>query len=258
VKFKNAAGLCMEPSTLIILAVLVAACVAAAVQGAVGFGFGLVSVALFSTFLDAPRAAMLNAVPALAVNGLMLWRLRPHLSLEGLKPIAIAMVLATPIGVALLDRWSAGILHALLAAVLVVSVAQSLCPRGGAKPWHPYWTGVPMGVLSGVLTGVLGGGGPPLVAFVASQHHDKLRYAACVQALLALANTIRIVEIVRRGTISTGDLHLSLLSVPAALVGAAIGIVILRRLSAPLLRKAVASLLLLVAIRSAIAAAHSL
>ena len=181
----------MGPLELVILAAVMF--FAAAVQGAVGFGFGLVAVALLSVFLEVDEAALLNAVPALAINLALLWRLRRCFSLRRLKPLILATVAGAPAGVLLLDRAGAGLLYGLLAATLFASVAHGAWPGGSTRRAHPLWLGLPMGGLAGVLAGVFGTGGPPLVAYVAAQRFQKFRYVAAVQAVLGVANASRLV-----------------------------------------------------------------
>lgn len=222
---------------------------AAAVQGSVGFGFGLVAVAILSLALPVEEAAVLNALPALAINLALLWRLRRCVSRRRLTPMVVAVIAGTPVGVVLLDEASARPLYALLAAVLLASVVHGLWPKRTHRPGHPLWLGIPMGGLAGVLAGVFGTGGPPLVAYVASQRFQKYRYVASVQAVLAVANTVRLGVLLQRGALEPRHVWPSVIGLVAALGGAAIGLFVLRRFSSRGLRIAVWLLLTAIAMR---------
>lgn len=222
---------------------------AAAVQGAVGFGFGLVAVAILSLALPVEEAAVLSAVPGLAINLGLCWRFRRCVSPRRLTPMVIAVIVATPLGVLLLDEAAARPLYALLAAVLVASVVHGAWPKRTHRPGHPLWMGIPMGGLAGVLAGVFGSGGPPLVAYIASQRFQKYRYLASLQAVLAVANTVRLVALVQRGTLQPRHLLPSGIGVVAAISGVAIGLIVLRRFSPGGLRIAVWLLLTAIAVR---------
>lgn len=237
-----------------LIGVGVVAFLAAVVQGGVGFGFGLVAVALMSVMLAVADAAVLNAVPALTVNLLLLWRLRASFDWRRLRALMAATVLATPLGVFLLDTASAGVLYVVLAAVLIASVVHGLWWGGHARRWHPLWLGAPLGGLAGVLTGVFGTGGPPVVAYVASQRYDKYQHVASVQAVLAVANVLRLVVLIGFGTLEARHAVPSAVGAVAAAGGAMVGVALLLRLPTRGVRVIVQIMLLAVAVHSAVRA----
>lgn len=216
---------------------------AAVVQGSTGFGFGLVAVGMMTFFLPIQNAAVMNALPALAVNFLLLWQLHPHLRWKDLRWIAPASMLATPIGVMGLRLLDLRVMNGILAAVLAAAILQSLCGRAGSRPWHALWLGVPMGLLSGLLAGAYGTGGPPFAAFVQSHRYGKHRHVASIQLLLAITGSIRVLSLVLQNALTPAQWRMNALGVFAVLPGVWAGLYLLRRLPEVWLRRAVLGLL---------------
>ncbi len=223
------------------------------VQGAAGFGIGLVSMGLLGLVMPVRDAAVINVLAALCVNFFMVHRLRSHLSLRRILPVMPAVLLGAPLGVWLLVHASIQLLNILLAAILLLAGLQSLLRehlgRLIGRPWHPWFLGVPCGLLSGGLAGAYGTGGPPVVAFVLSQRFERRHYAGVVQLLLALGGLVRVFEMSRRGLILEPGLPLLLGSALAAVTGAGIGILILCRVPEKVFQRSIAVFLLLLAIR---------
>ncbi|MBN1865232.1 MAG: sulfite exporter TauE/SafE family protein [Victivallales bacterium] len=232
------------------LLVIVAACFTGGlVQGSAGFGIGLVSIAILSLFMPVREAAIANVLAALCVNLFMVFRLRSYFSLARIGPVVPAIIAGVPIGVFVLANAKPAILTCLLGGTLMVSGIQALLgDRMRLRvPWHPIYIGIPCGLFSGALSGAYGTGGPPIVAYVLSQRFERRHYAVAVQLLLAIAGTIRIIEIARNGMFhgqSAATLSAAALS---AVAGSSIGILLLHRLSDQTFRRAIAWFLILVA-----------
>lgn len=223
------------------------------VQGAAGFGFGLVSMAILGMLMDLPQAAALNVLAALALNIFMYSRLRGHFSLHRIWPLAPAIIAGVPLGVLILTRASGELLNLLLAFVLVLAGTQTLLRERLGKiashPWHPLYLGVPCGLFAGALSGAYGTGGPPLVAFVFSQGFDRLRYAATLQLLFMLAGFIRLSEMWRHGLLTEQALWLPVSGALAAIIGCSLGLLLLHRIPEILFRRMIALILLILASR---------
>lgn len=221
------------------------------VQGSAGFGSGLIGIALLGLVMPVRDAAVLNVLASLAINFVMIARLRQHLSLRRIAPLFPAVLVGVPLGVFVLVNAPIGVLNVVLAIILVISSAQALLRERikVLRPWHPVYIGIPCGLLSGALTGAYGTGGPPLVAYVLSQGFERRQFAAAIQMLFLVSGTLRLVELIRRNVIH-GDNILPLLSAAgAAVVGASIGLLILHRIPERAFRRGIAVFLLVLAAR---------
>ncbi|MDP0498290.1 MAG: sulfite exporter TauE/SafE family protein [Verrucomicrobiota bacterium JB024] len=227
---------------LILLAILLAAII----QASTGFGFGLVAVGILTVFMPVQDAAFLNALPALALNLTLIWRLYQYLQWDDLKWIALAIILATPIGVVGLLMLNARVMNGILAMVLAVAILRSVFNRSGARPWHPFWLGFPMGILSGLLAGAYGTGGPPVIAYVQSYRYEMHRHVVCLQLLLAIAGTIRVISLLMQNALTVEQWMLNGIGVLVIPLGALIGLYLLRRLPHSLLRNAILAMLVLI------------
>jgi hypothetical protein len=214
------------------------------VQGASGFGFGLTSLALLANVADLRDASVMVVFGSLAINALVLYCLHEHFALDRVKPFLIAVVLAVPAGVAGLRGLDLTVLQLLLGGLLVLSAIQGLIPALAKHRWHPVWCGVPLGVLSGLFSGALGTGGPPAVAYVASQNFDRRHYVATMQTIFAFSGVVRVVSLITARLLTWHTAGLSLLGAMFAAAGAVLGISLLHRLSDRRVRVVVAIMLL--------------
>jgi hypothetical protein len=228
--------------------------VAAFVQGACGFGYGLVAMAVLGLFLDLTEAAAYVVLGALAVNGVMLSRLWQHVHFRAHAVLVAGVLAGVPVGVLFLVRSSAWGLYLVLGLVLVGStlhMAWRLWRRGtlAGSAWHSVYVGLPCGLFSGMLSGAFGTGGPPLVAYVTSQGYDRLGYAATVQALLTAGTLIRLEELLRHGILGAHMLPVASGVVLASGVGAYLGVVCLRRIPDRVFRPAILLFLFALGVR---------
>jgi uncharacterized membrane protein YfcA len=223
----------MSQELMITMAVVM---IAAMVQSMTGFGFGLIVVGLLSLACPIKSAAVLNVLPALMINGLLIWRLRHHLRWEGLRPIAIAAVCMTPLGVLLIVHLNARVMNGLLAAVLLATLLQPLLSKGKHHPWHACWLGVPLGLFSGLLAGAFGTGGPPLVAYVQSHDYDRYRHVVSLQVLLGVAGLMRVASMLWQGSLTREQWAVNGMTCLIVLPGLWIGLKLLKHLPQKWLR----------------------
>jgi uncharacterized membrane protein YfcA len=237
---------------------IVIALFAGAVQGATGFGFGLVALACLSAVAPLPQASIVLVLANLSVNAVMLVRLRRHVRLERLLPFIGAALLCVAPGVWVLTHAPVWLLHLLLGMLMAAAALQLALSPEAIRPWHPWLLGVPLGACSGIFAGAFGNGGPPTVAYVASQGFDRFRYAASVQLVLAASGLARFGQLVAGGLFDTDMAVQSGLLAVAASAGALLGLALLRRWSEPAMRHLLSILLALLAIRALWATAASI
>ncbi len=225
-----------------------AAAVAGLLQGAVGFGFGLLALAVLSDRMSVHDATALLAPAGLAVNLAMLAGLRRHFRLDRMRLLLGSVLAGVPFGVLLLMLAQTTLLRVALVVILFATVAQHLHPSSRSRRW-PVWLGVPCGLVSGALSGIFGTGGPPTVAYVHGQRFDRLRYAASVQAALGLGTALRLPGLVATGLFAERHLRPGLIALAAALAGTALGVRVLHRFSNRTVSQATVALLALLGLR---------
>jgi len=247
----------MDVTTTNLLLAFAVMLLGGAVQGATGFGSGLVSVGLLATVLarggggevGVRDASIIFCLPAWTVCLAMLLRLRRHVRWRRVWPMLLAVLAGIPLGVWFLVRADERTLEIVLGVVMLVAVVYNLIPHLARRPWHPLWVGVPCGLLGGALGGAFSTGGPPIVAYVSTQGFDRLRFAGTLQAIFMASTTFRLIELLRRGLLTPPRLACGAVGIAAILIGATLGLRVLRRISDRWFRWVVIAMLLVLGVR---------
>lgn len=163
------------------LAVILVIFIAALLQGAVGFGFGLIAMPLLALMLDAPSTAALTALSGGTLSGLMLLRNRKAVHFGEAAGLLAAAAAGVPVGVFILANaphrpFMIG-LGLLVAAFSLYSLAQPRPAELKDRRWR---------YLAGFLGGALGGAyniaGPPVILYGAMRRWPPARFLAVTQA----------------------------------------------------------------------------
>ncbi len=223
----------MDNLPLILLVFLVAGLA----KGVIGLGLPTISIGLLALVMPPAEAASLLLLPSLATNilqcaGPALWPL-----LRRLWPLLLALLPGTFLGVGLLTEGGPAALG-LLGAALVAYAAWGLA----APPLHlslgmERLGAVPIGLAGGLVTGATGVFVMPVVPWLGAL---GLARDALVQALgLAfLVATLALgAALAWAGAVTSATSLGSLLALPPALAGMAIGMRLRRRVSALLFRR---------------------
>ena len=222
---------------------------AGAVQGAAGFGFGLVAIALLSSVIEIKDASIILVLGSLSMNIFIFWRLRRHFHFDRVWPMMLSTLVGVPLGVWFLVKADPELLRRVLGVVLLLSVAQSFVPRVGKKRWHPFYLGVPCGVFSGALSGAFATGGPPVVVYVSKQGFDRFRYVATLQVVLGTSALARILCLGVSGLFVRRLVFLSVGGIVCGVTGAWLGLMVLKRIPEKAMKITIFVLLVLLGIR---------
>jgi len=220
--------------------------VAAFTQGAIGFGFGLVAMAVLPLVVGELVAIPLVAVASLVVSTLIAWRERRHLAWRRLGPPLVGVLAGVPLGLFFLAavdpryiRLALG-LFLVLYSLYALFLALRLRPRLIAdRPW-----GGVAGLASGVLGGAFNTGGPPLVVYATLKGWGKDEATSTLQVLFTLTSVIAI-----GGHLASGRLHAEVLpsilaTLPVVAAGVWLGGRVYDRIDQATFRKALLALLL--------------
>ena len=228
---------------------MVIALTAAFIQGAFGFGFGLVALSLLALHLELKTAVVILALSGVTLNLTVFLRTKKSFSFERIVPMMIAMLVAFLPGFFILYLAPDIVLRRILGVVMLLTVVQRLLPLGQEKRWHPLWLGVPCGFLGGLLQASLGTGGPPVVAYIASQKFERHHYIAAVQAVLMIGAGLRLGGIVVSGLFTRELLIYAVFAAIAAIIGSVLGVAITRRIPERVFRIIISIMLLIIGIK---------
>jgi len=154
----------------------VAASLAGFIQGYTGFGSALVALPVLLIALPIPTAVPLVSLIALSSNVVMVARLHGHIQRGPMKLLLASSAAGLAVGGWVLDGAPDSLIKAVLGAVMVFVVIQTLTDKRGRAPLGHWWA-VAAGFASGSIGLLTGASGPPVIAWAARQpwRRDELR-----------------------------------------------------------------------------------
>ena len=226
---------------------------AATVQGTIGFGFAIVSLSIFSYFIDIREANVIVALSVLAPLVAAIWMYRGELKLTALTICLVGAMLGLPFGLyvfstvdeTLLIRGTGIIILALAVEGLWSMRSASEVATEERLSW--LWTSI-AGIASGLLTGAVGMGGPPVAAFASRQAWSPRQIKAFLLAFTFVSATMRAGGLAVTGWINLPVLQYSLLAIPFALLGLLVGLKVSHNVDAKVFRGLTMGALLLLSL----------
>lgn len=213
----------------LILYVFVSIALAFIIKGLVGFGDPLLYTPLLSVFLPNSTITPGLLPVSLVLNARVVWKNRNHFSPRLVLPIAAFVMLGIIPGTLLLQYGSPSALKLLLGLVIIAMGVEMLTRKPGTGKPSALLRSV-MSFLSGVTAGLFGID----LLFLAylervSQRREEFRGNVCF--IFILEGIFRTVLYLWSGMFTTQSLLLSLISLPAALLGMWVGSLLDRRVS---------------------------
>jgi uncharacterized membrane protein YfcA len=211
--------------------------ISAALQGFLGFGFGIAAMSLLTLGDDLLHAAALVNVTGLFVTGTLLWSLRKSALWRRALPMLPGLFAGVALGVLALGHVERASMVRILGASVVAIAAWNLAAPHLRSPRSlPLDVGV--SVLSGLLSGAFNTGGPPLVAHLYAQRDDPEATKATIQALFLAAGAARLPLSTSQGLVAPDVWREAALAAPFAVAGLALGLALARRMSPERFRRA--------------------
>ena len=233
-----------DPS-LYLLILLSGAFLGAFVQGATGFGSGLLINAFWLHIMEPTHAIPLNVVTSLFISGVPIYKLRKKLNFSKLKQFAIFGVVGIPIGMYLLVisdpsklKFSIGILLVIY-AVLMLKIS-SFSINVNNKSINNL-----VGFISGVIGGLTALLGIIPVAWFSVQRLPKNTKRGTYEPFIFITSIAAIISFAFAGLYKIEMIFDLLKIIPALLVGSWLGIKIYNKINDNLFRKVVLGLILL-------------
>jgi uncharacterized membrane protein YfcA len=198
--------------------------VASAVQGVLGFGFGMLSMSFAVMLFPMQEAVPLVTGYALLVNVYLVYQLRRSIMHRGLWPIVLGGLAGMPIGVMLLKHMQEGLLLLTLGAVMITHVLWSLRQADPSaidpgRGWALF-----AGSCSGALGASLGTAGPPVVMYGSTKPWDKDQLRGTLQAFFLVCCCVQMTLYCFAGLMTMELLHYNLVLAPTVVVGGVLGL----------------------------------
>lgn len=217
--------------------------IATFVQSSAGFGLALVSMPVLVALLGIHIAAPLVAAVSMIAEFFILLRYRHALNLRALLPLAIAAVIAIPVGILALRHLNEAVVTTILGIVLVLYALYALFSPKLPELAHPAWA-YGFGFVAGMLGGAYNTSGPPVIVYGNCRGWPPEEFKSNLQGFFVLFGLIVIVVHAVSGNFNSEVWQNLLLSLPGIGLGLIAGFTLSKRINADLFRKIVLVLLI--------------
>lgn len=193
------------------------------VRGMLGFGSGLISVALLIIFLPVklavPVVFIIDSLASLALGTYDFKQIRWR-EIGWLWPGTVAGLVA---GAYVLKHAPAQNITVLLGIFILGYVLYAFVVRPERLPKTDRVWGAPLGVLGGLMGSLYGGGGPAIVAYLQMRHLDKRDFRATFQFVAVSDSVVRGTFYFAMGLITGSVVATAVWLVPAVAIGLWVG-----------------------------------
>ena len=213
----------------LILYIFISVTIAFIIKGLVGFGDPLLSTPLLSVYLPNSTITPGLLPVSLILNARVVWKNRSHFNARLVLPIAAFVMLGIIPGTLLLRYGSPSVLKLLLGLVIIAMGAEMLTRKPGTGKPSTLLRSV-MSFLSGVTAGLFGID----LLFLAylervTQRREEFRSNVCFVFIFECV--FRVILYLWSGMFSRESLLLSVIALPASLLGMWIGALLDKRVS---------------------------
>lgn len=195
---------------------------AGTVQGAAGFGAGLVAIPLLCLIMDIKMAVPLCILNGLIITSYLAFTLRYHLDFRKILPLLLGALPGIPVGVILLKHVDQELLQVFIGIILITYSLYNLLVKPGSVRLHVCW-GYFAGFLTGAITAALSAGGPPAIVYATMTDWKKDVIKATLTGFFVLNACFAFVVQMVNGIITQQVLWSFLGTAPFVLAGTVFG-----------------------------------
>lgn len=210
---------------------------AAAFQGFIGFGFGILAMSGLTLSHDLLHAQGVVNLGGLVVTGAVAWGLRGHVLWAPVRRMLPSLVIGVALGVTALRTLDRELMVRLLGATVVMIAGWNLLRPRVRESETPFWD-VMAGLGGGLLGGAFNTGGPPMIAHLYRRAAPPDAIKASIQFLFLTVGLCRAPIAMAQGLMGPAIYLDALVSVPMILLGLALGIWAGRRVDTQSFRRA--------------------
>jgi uncharacterized membrane protein YfcA len=216
-------------------------------QSVTGFGLALVSMPLLVPILGIQTAAPLVAFFGLIAEAILLAYYRSAFNLRVVWRLILASLFGIPLGVWALGNVDEAVVLTVLGLIVGGYALYALLNLHLPAISQPIWA-YGAGFLAGVLSGAYNTGGPPVIVYGNARQWPAAEFKSNLQGFFLFNTMVVMGTHIVAGNYTSDVWRASLVALPAVAAGIAAGILLSKRLSAPLFRKIVLWLLLVLGV----------
>lgn len=229
------------------ISIAVIALTAGFVHSAIGFGFGIVALAIIPFVMDIKSAHVVISLSSVPMLVMAAWVYRHGIEWPSLRLAMIGAAIFLPFGllafeIAPHDWLVRGTGVAILAMVLLSIRNQQFSGETLASKSSCFAAGA----VSGFLAGAVSVAGPPVAAFALKQGWSQDRFKAFVTQCLLVIASYKAVLLAFGGYVTFETATHTILAAPFAIVGVQLGVIASRRIPAKRFKRLVALALILI------------
>lgn len=193
------------------------------VRATIGFGSGLISVALLS--LDFPVKEVVPVVLLLDLLGSLLLGAYDFHEMQWRELLWLipGSIIGLALGALVLVHTHTQSLTRFLGIFILAYVLYAVVAKPEKMPQVSRIWALPLGIFGGIIGSLYGGGGPPLVAYLQMRHLDKRAFRATFQAIALADNILRAGLYVGLGLLDKSLFVVFMVLAPAAALGLYLG-----------------------------------
>jgi uncharacterized membrane protein YfcA len=228
---------------------------AATIQSATGFGFGLIAVPVFLLILNSSDAIQITMIIVLFMSIADWMKLKGQGSKHLLLWLVVGMVLGFPFGIYIFLNFELHLIKIMLALIIIIFSVFNLIRlfRDGStgpvqSPTKKRWPVALAGYFGGLLSASMAMPGPPVMLYLVHKGFDKTVIRATILTFFIFAYAGSVLLQYTIIGISGSTWTTSLTLVPVGLIGVLCGHAIAHRINQKLFRIIVLNILILMAL----------
>lgn len=221
---------------------------AALTQSITGFGFALVSMSFLPQVVGLQTAVPLVTLVSIIANIVIWYSYRRDCDFKAVKQLVIAALLATPIGVLLLDYLPEAIalkgLGILITSYVLYDWLKFRLPSFKSSIWAYFFGG-----MSGILNGAYTTGGPPVIIYANCRRWQPREFKGNLTAIFFFSSLLAAITHSIQGNITIAVGKLAMYSFPGFALGLWLGILLSKTTNPVIFKRITLALLLLSGLR---------
>ena len=221
---------------------------AALAQSITGFGVSIVAMSLLPGIIGLQTSVPLVTSISIAGNMLLWYYYRRDFSFKAVGRLTIASLVATPLGVILLDRIPEDIALTGLGILIVSYVLYDWFNLALPKLQSSFWAYL-FGGVSGILNGAYTVNGPPLIIYANCRRWTPQQFKGNLGALFFFSSVLAAIAHGFQGNITPQVREFAVYSLPAYAFGLWLGMVLSRKIDPFVFRRITLALLMVAGLK---------
>ena len=221
---------------------------AALAQSITGFGVSIVAMSLLPGVIGLQTSVPLVTLIPIAGNLLLWYYYRRNCSFKAVGRLTIASLIATPLGVDLLDRIPEAIALKGLGILIVSYALYDWFNLALPKLQSTFWAYL-FGGISGILNGAYTVNGPPLIIYAGCRRWTPQQFKGNLGALFFFSSILAAIAHGFQGNITPQVREFAVYSLPAYAFGLWLGMVLSKKIDPFMFRRITLALLMVAGLK---------